>query len=329
MRTRKTASLLTLLALLALFGGIGATGLLAAGAGAPPREAPPGGGQAPTVLADALEQIRVAPDGVATMTALARAVGAFGDSVAIQQAYHRRMSELGLPIRETELAHTDLWLEARGDGMLWRVRAYICARRGNHPAALACLDRTMKAGFADDPIVLRTAGQLLARGDLRTELPAYVFAPRRSTGGVIYAEGPNRVYEDSIRAAMKDRPAFQEAYRQARDFYTQTKASIVPGEFVFDAAAPNRLRGSIKIGGKASHVTFRTVVRGAEVYSLGDIRCNIDAGTTCLVGGRGPDVAPQTIDLVVEPADPTPQPIPHYEILRWGFAFPGVPVKNN
>ena len=132
---------------------------------------------------------------IAEATDPAGVVRAYADGIAIdpynvllEQAYLRRMVELGAPHMAEQQAR-DLSERNGQDGLAWAVLAYVAGTRGETETAL---EYALNAAqfLPDDTFVQRTAGQLLAwydllgrPGDFTPELRAGLEDLRQALGG--------------------------------------------------------------------------------------------------------------------------------------------------
>lgn len=166
--------------------------------------------QADARVHEAISAIEKAPDPSAVVEAYAKA--SVKDSIALKQAYVRRLVTLGVP----ELAETqarDLTRRGVNDGVELAVVAFMDARRNNTPAAL----REIVAAAGDlpnDPFVGRTAGQIIAYYE--------IYGDRNKIDGWL------RDSVEQTREKLTSTPAFAQAYQQAKQAYAQAAARLMP-----------------------------------------------------------------------------------------------------
>jgi len=171
-----------------------------------------GGWLLPTVWADsgkqadpsaAIQAIQQASDPSAAVAAYANGFAIDRTNPKLHEAYVARMVELGLP--ELAYRQAQLLTSLQSDnGLAWGVVAYVDARRGEMPEAVAAV--TLAAQFApDNTFVQRTAGEIVAwysfKAD-KSKLPDVV--------------GANVT---KVRGAMSNRAAFIGALENARKAY--------------------------------------------------------------------------------------------------------------
>jgi hypothetical protein len=156
-----------------------------------------------------LDAIRSAPDPSATIEAYARGVADGRVSVVeLEQAYVRRMIELGAPELAEAQAH-DLVHRGASDAFIAGVAAYDAAARGDARRAIANLKLALTA-HPDDPLLLRTAGQVVAWYDSQ---PGQSNLSKEDAAGVEW-----------LRANGKGSQEFADAYRMAAETRRQTQA---------------------------------------------------------------------------------------------------------
>jgi hypothetical protein len=158
---------------------------------------------------DAISAIERAPDPSSATDAYVKGAVLDRDSVAVEQAYVKRLAALGLP----EMAETqarDLSKRRPDDGIAWAVVAYMDARKGDTTAALqGILIANRQAG--DDPFVQRTAAQLLAYYDYK--------ADRTRIDGAV------RTALEQMRNDLRGKTEYAQAYERASDAYAHEPAA--------------------------------------------------------------------------------------------------------
>ncbi len=110
--------------------------------------------------ASLIDALRKAPDPSSAVAAYARGADAKIDSIALDEAYVRRMIELGVP----EMAFVQAQSVTRKNahaGLAWAVIAAVNARRGETTQALQDLVRAYEE-VPKERFVAQVAGQLLA-----------------------------------------------------------------------------------------------------------------------------------------------------------------------
>src|SRR3954452_20200899 len=170
---------------------------------APPATAPAAASPSPVVQA-----ILQSPDPSTAVEAYARAIAAQPKRIEAESAYLQRMVQFGVPAMAESQAQ-DLILRQPDNALAWSVAAYVSGRRGDTNAALGQIATAVKLN-RDDVFVQRTAGQLLAWYDAHPDAP----------------KPPEAITHDltPLRAAMANRPAFDTAYRDAREEYRVAEA---------------------------------------------------------------------------------------------------------
>jgi hypothetical protein len=156
----------------------------------------------------ALDKILRAPDPSSAIDAYAQAVASGADKIAIEDAFVRRMVDLGVP----ELAGSqaaDLNQHAPENGLAWGVSSYVSARKNDTTTALTDIVRAADKA-PNEAFVQRIAGQLVAWFELR--------ADRK----VIVNDLQEAVANLKTRVGMQ--PAFVEAYDDARNIYAGVKS---------------------------------------------------------------------------------------------------------
>ncbi len=169
-----------------------------------------------------LEKILRAADPSAAIDAYAQAVASGGDKIAIEDAFVRRMVDLGV----AELAASqaaDLNQHAPENGLAWGVSSYVSARKNDTTTALTDIVRAVDKA-PTEAFVLRIAGQLVAWYELRADR------------GVIVNELQDAVTD--LKKRVGTQAAFVEAYDDARNIYAGVKSppGTQPGASA-DAAA--------------------------------------------------------------------------------------------
>lgn len=173
-------------------------------------------------IRDAVSAIEKAPDPSAAVEAYANAPAR--DSVALKQAYVKRLISLGVP-EMAEAQARDLVKRRPDDGMAWAVVAYMDARRGKTSDSMEDIVLAVRRA-GDDPFVQRTAGQILAHYDLTGDRTKVSNAVADSV--------------EDARKTLDKKPEFTQAYQRARDAYAEappatTTAPTTPGA---DVAPP-------------------------------------------------------------------------------------------
>jgi hypothetical protein len=127
-----------------------------------------------------------------------------GDELTVvEQAYVRRMIEFGLP-EMAEAQAAEVTRHKADDGVAWGVLAFMSARRNNSDEALTQIAKAVEHA-PDEMFVQRTAGELIAWLDTRAD------------ASKISPEGKQAA--DDVRAGMRGRAGYTEAYGVARDEY--------------------------------------------------------------------------------------------------------------
>jgi hypothetical protein len=175
--------------------------------------------------AAAIEAVRQAADPSAAVAAYANGTALNHNNAKLNEAYVRRMVDLGLPEMAYHQAQTLTTMQPK-DGLAWGVVAYVDARRGQMPEAISAI--TLAGQFApDDKFVAHTAGELCAWYDLKadkTQLPGSV------------KDGMAKV-----RAIVDKQAAFIDAYNAACKAYrteAQSSNQAAPGQAASAAEAP-------------------------------------------------------------------------------------------
>jgi hypothetical protein len=158
-------------------------------------------------MSQAIDRINNASDPSAAVEGYAQGAAIDPGSITLKEAYVKRLVALRLP----ELAETqarDLTIRRPDLGLPWAVTAYMEARRGNTRPALEDIFLAFRRA-ANDPFVLRTAGQLLAYYDLHA-------------ADLQIDAGLKNTLED-MRKTLSSKPEFTQAYQQAKDDYSQVE----------------------------------------------------------------------------------------------------------
>ncbi|HSZ58276.1 MAG TPA: hypothetical protein VK797_21605 [Tepidisphaeraceae bacterium] len=164
--------------------------------------------QADAKVREAISSIEKAPDPSSAVEAYAKAAGT--NSVPLKQAYVKRLVTLGVP-ELAEVQSRDLVQNVPDDGLAWAVVAFMDARRKNMPASLYDIVIAVRRA-ADDPFVLRTAAQILAYYEVYGD-------PNKMEAGL-------RESVAQARIALSAKPAFAQAYREAKRAYMQAAARL-------------------------------------------------------------------------------------------------------
>lgn len=115
----------------------------------------------------AVQAIEQAPDPSAAVTAYANGVANESNDPKIHEAYVKRMVDLGLPELAYHQAHALTTIQTK-NGLAWGVVAYVSARRGQMPEALAAIN--LAGQYApDNKFVAHTAAELAAWYDFKAE----------------------------------------------------------------------------------------------------------------------------------------------------------------
>src|SRR5215471_9001682 len=132
-------------------------------------------GAADQRLDDAIQAIKQAPDPSAVIGAYANGFAVDRNDPRLCEAYVSRMVDLGLPEIAYHQAQTLTTLQS-SNGLAWGVVAYVDARRGQMPEAIAAIN--LAGQFApDNKFVQHTAGEVVAWYDFKadkTQLPESV-----------------------------------------------------------------------------------------------------------------------------------------------------------
>jgi Flp pilus assembly protein TadD len=154
-------------------------------------------------VAAALQAIQQAPDPSAAVAAYANGVAVDRNDPKLSEAYVLRMVDLGLPELAFHQAQTLTTLESN-NGLAWGVIAYVEARRGNMAEAISAIN--LAGQFApDNPLVQRTAGEILAWYDVKADKATL---SKSAQDGLA-----------TIRGLLEKRPEFANAYKTAKNAY--------------------------------------------------------------------------------------------------------------
>jgi hypothetical protein len=164
-----------------------------------------GCGQSTSTFGDAaaIQAMQQAPDPSAVVAAYANGNAINHNDSKLDEAYVKRMVELGLPEMAYHQAHTLTTMQS-SNGLAWGVVAYVDARRGQMAEAISAIN--LAGQFApDNKFVAHSAGELAAWYDAKadkTKLPDNV------KGGLA-----------RVRALLGKQTAFVEAYDTATKAY--------------------------------------------------------------------------------------------------------------
>jgi hypothetical protein len=154
-------------------------------------------------VAAAMQAIEQAPDPSAAVAAYANGVAVDRNDPKVSEAYVLRMVDLGLPELAFHQAQTLTTLESN-NGLAWGVIAYVEARRGNMAEAISAIN--LAGQYApDNPLVQRTAGEILAWYDVKAD---------KETLSKSAQDGLAK-----IRGLLEKRPEFVNAYKTAKNAY--------------------------------------------------------------------------------------------------------------
>ncbi len=167
--------------------------------------------QSVTVSA-AIQAIQQAPDPSAVVAAYASALAFSPNDPSLHQAYVSRMVDMGLPEMAYHQAQTLTTLQPN-NGLAWGVVAYVDARRGQMPDAVAAIN--LAGQFAStNKFVAHTAGEILAWYNLKADKSQI---PENAKDGLA-----------RVRSLMGKQPAFTEAYETARKAYLAQSSAVQP-----------------------------------------------------------------------------------------------------
>jgi hypothetical protein len=154
-------------------------------------------------ITGALQAIQQAPDPSAAVAAYANGAAVDRNDPRLSEAYVVRMVDLGLPELAFHQAQTLTSLESN-NGLAWGVIAYAEARRGNMAEAISAINLAGQFG-PDNPLVQRTAGEILAWYDVKAD---------KATLSKSAQDGLAK-----IRGLLEKRPEFANAYKTAKNAY--------------------------------------------------------------------------------------------------------------
>ena len=157
------------------------------------------------------QSIMNATDPSAAVEAYAEACRMCPDATPVQTAYVQRMTEFGLPEMAESQARM-LVSRDSNDGLAWGVVAYMDARRGQSPAALAEIVQAVKLA-PDDEFIQRTAGQLTAWYDSQAD----------------QAQVPDSLKSAvaSLKSSLGNDSAFTDAYQEALESFRSAPAGSI------------------------------------------------------------------------------------------------------
>jgi hypothetical protein len=154
-------------------------------------------------VAAAIQAIQQAPDPSATVAAYVNGAAVDHNNPKLSEAYVLRMVDLGLPELAFHQAQTLTTLESK-NGLAWGVIAYVEARRGNMAEAISAIN--LAGQFApDNPLVQRTAGEILAWYDVKADKATI---SKSAQDGLA-----------TIRGLLEKSPEFANAYKTAKNAY--------------------------------------------------------------------------------------------------------------
>ncbi|HEX8522377.1 MAG TPA: hypothetical protein VF669_08985 [Tepidisphaeraceae bacterium] len=197
----------------------------------------------------ALDPILRATDPSSAVDAYARALAAGTDKVAAEDAYVRRLIDLGLPELAARQA-ADLNQFDPGNGVAWAVTSYINARKNDTAAALSNIAQAVEKS-PKDPFVSRIAGQLTAWYEMRADKNTL---PREAADQV-----------NQIKTAIGTQQPFVEAYDDARNIY----AGVKPNPTTQPAASASSTTRPAASASSATQPTTQTVVVSPPDYGAG------------------------------------------------------------
>ncbi len=175
-------------------------------------------------VAAAIQAIQQASDPSAAVAAYANGLALDRNDPKLTEAYVGRMVDLGLP----ELAYhqaQDLTSRESNNGLAWGVLAYVNARRGEMPDAIAAIN--LAGQFApENAFVQRTTGEILAWYDVKADKAKL---PQIAKDGLV-----------RVHNLMRDRAAFSAAYDTAKQAYESQASAAEPSGA---AAAPSPAAG--------------------------------------------------------------------------------------
>jgi hypothetical protein len=168
-----------------------------------------------------LTDIEQGRDPSATIDAYSRALANDPENTQFEEAFVRRMVELGAP-QLAKVQAADLTERTPENGLAWAVLAFNSGADSDTTNALKQISAAVLY-MPDDPFVLRTAGQLIAWYDAKGDPQAIPADLRESL--------------TAIKSDFSEQPFFKEAYNDARQFYAQADAEAT-GQDVAQAPAP-------------------------------------------------------------------------------------------
>jgi hypothetical protein len=151
----------------------------------------------------AIQAIQQAPDPSAVVAAFANGTATDRNDPKLYDAYVTRMVDLGLPEIAYHQAQTLTSMQSN-NGLAWGVVAFVNARRGQMPEAVAAIN--LAGQFApDNKFVAHTAGELAAWYDFKADKSTL---PDNTRNGLI-----------KIRGTLSQQSAFTDAYVTAEKAY--------------------------------------------------------------------------------------------------------------
>ncbi|MFB3892989.1 MAG: tol-pal system YbgF family protein [Phycisphaerae bacterium] len=166
----------------------------------------------PGRLGELVQTILQTDNAGTAVSAYAKATGIDAHCGALNNAYMRRMLQLGLPRIAAYPAQT-LTLDEPRNYLAWAVVGYSAGKRGDWATALAATARALE-GIPDDPSLLNNAGQLIAWYDGQKNPSVINDAARRIIGNSLPAWGKSEVFSrafERVSAAIADRAKEQAA----------------------------------------------------------------------------------------------------------------------
>jgi len=187
--------------------------------GAARGESPP-----PAEIATAIQAIQQAPDPSAVVAAFANGAAVDRNNPKLYDAYVARMVDLGLPEMAYHQAQTLTTIQS-DNGLAWGVVAFVNARRGQMPEALAAINVAGQA-TPDNKFVAHTAGELAAWYDFKADKTT---VPDNTRNGFI-----------KVRAILAQQSGFKDAYANAEKAYQAQNepAQSAPAQTSPGSAAP-------------------------------------------------------------------------------------------
>ncbi len=176
----------------------------------------------PLNTAAAIQAIQQAPDPSAVVAAYSSALAFDLKNPRLHDAYVTRMVEMGLPEIAFHQAQTLTALEPN-NGLAWGVVAYVDARRGEMPDAVAAIN--LAGQYAPgNAFVARTAGEILAWYDLKADKSKL---PKNAKDGLA-----------ELRKTVEKQTAFTEAYDTAQKAY-EGQTNAVPATATAPSVSTN------------------------------------------------------------------------------------------